>query len=131
MPSFSYQLFRALYPGHDSRGLHPNRSLDYCAPHLKDRDAEHKEGRVMGPRSHGVTQAPLLPCELWAARATPTGCSVSNHPRGLAPVGGTSPYVLLRHIDHRSWGAGGPGEAGLPHTVLPWVALEEEAMCPL
>lgn len=34
-------------------------------------------------------------------------------------------YVLLRHVDNRPWGSRGSREAWLPHSVLPWVALEE------
>lgn len=36
-------------------------------------------------------------------------------------------YVLLRHVDDRSWGPGGSGEARLPHSIPPWVTLEEKA----
>lgn len=31
--------------------------------------------------------------------------------------------ILLRHVDHRPRGPRGPGQAGLPHSVLPWVSF--------
>lgn len=37
------------------------------------------------------------------------------------------PYVLLRHIDDRPRRSRGPGGAWLPHSILPCIALEEEA----
>lgn len=41
-----------------------------------------------------------------------------------------SPYVLLRHVDNRPWGSGGSRESWLPHSILPWVSLEEKASDP-
>ena len=70
-------------------------------------------------KPHGTNR--LGPRCLWRS---PYGGRAGSPGQSMCPSMQCS-YVLLRHVDDRPWGSGGSREAWLPHSILPWVALEE------